>query len=69
MFEYRIKTYFVREAEKESRVLQHALVYYGGKTIDGIFEKLPKVRQEIVDPIEKSRDGFQPERDPRLCRG
>ena len=48
----------LREAEKESRVLQHALVYYGGKTIDGIFEKLPKVRQEIVDPIEKSREEF-----------
>lgn len=48
----------LQAAEKERRILQHALAYYRGKTIESIFEKLSKGRQEIVKPIEKSREVF-----------
>ena len=48
----------LHEAEKESRLIQNVLAYYGRKNADTVFERLSENRQKIVEPIEIDQKEF-----------
>ena len=48
----------LREAEKESRLLQKMLLYYKSPAVETIFENLSEGRKELIQPIEKTPEEY-----------
>jgi len=48
----------MREAKKESDLLQKMIVYYEGRTVDKVFGSLSEGRKELVQPIEEGLEKY-----------